>query len=539
MTGLTSTQESFIKLMTQNEELAQRGFELLLKRNDFHKFFDALEAEGLFAPDRNSGPVPAEDEGYVRIPYWSALDYLTPVAKLAGEKEDVELGNKVMRVVRSVSTWRDSNGAHRENYHTYRKFAEILGLLPPAVVTIQDLELVAIWLTDKFDHGLVGHALDDGPLSVFLASSSPEDWQKAVEILRHCTAIRWRSKRGEAEKEAVTAVDDYWLKLLINRHAKSFGAKIGRQAAQVMLERVREVFRSETHLLFSYIYRPAVDDQFQNHEWRGAENRSVEGLRDILLSWCDHDPEGAKSFVKGLLVDELQIVRRIGIYTVEARWQRLGDLYHEVVGPKLFDSGHLHELYTLLSQNFAVFDEVDKASTIEAISRIEIPEDVSDPERALKRSQQQWLSAIAGRGSAPADQRFAELEADPAVGPLSDHPDFHSYMEMRSGPGPAPYSTEDIIAFAKTGTLVHTLNSFQQKDFWKGPTLEGLISTVETAVRSEPDTFLQSLQEFLKAKRPFQHPVIEGLQHSRIRRRTPSACGNKPRRGQRRSGQND
>src|SRR5713226_3057928 len=100
MASLTAKQRSFINLMTESEELARRGYELLLKRSDYERFFDALQEAGLFEPSHNPAPVAAEEKGYVRIPYWSALDYLTAVGKLSGEREDLALANKVMAVVR-------------------------------------------------------------------------------------------------------------------------------------------------------------------------------------------------------------------------------------------------------------------------------------------------------------------------------------------------------------------------------------------------------------------------------------------------------
>src|SRR6266404_516891 len=161
MASLTAKQESFIRLMAESEELERRGFELLLKHADYEKFFDPLKDAGLFDADHNPAAVPAEEKGYVRIPYWSALDYLTAVAKLSGERDDLALANKVMTVVRSVASWRDAKGLPRENYHTARKFAGIFGLVPTAAVTTDDLEFIPLWLKDRFERMLVPNALDE------------------------------------------------------------------------------------------------------------------------------------------------------------------------------------------------------------------------------------------------------------------------------------------------------------------------------------------------------------------------------------------
>lgn len=451
---LTAKRQWFIRLMSQEDEHARWGFELLLNRQDFAEFFDHLNDADLFAPGRNPAPVPATEPGYVRIPYWPALDYLQACAKQAGEHDDVQLAQKVMTVIRAVSRAREADGSVRDNYHTYRVFAEILGLLPTSSVTAEDLGLIPGWLESKVDRGMVGHALDTGALRRFLASESSADWNKACLILRYCTAIRWIDERelGENRKKPVTLVDDYWLKDLIDHHAKTLGAKAGRVASDIFLERIREVFHEGNRDHASWLWRPAIEDHAQNHSWNRPENRFVEGLRDVLLGWVDHDIDTARPFVELLLRDEAEIVRRIGIYGLGQRWALLRSLYTDALGPQLFDSGHVHELYGLLRAHFDELTEPEKAATIEAIRQLPRPSRCEDPDRLLKRIQRNWLSALAGKGYQPAESWFGELMSDQALGGLSGHPDFNSYMESWSGPGPTPYRVQELLAFLrKTG----------------------------------------------------------------------------------------
>jgi len=513
MAELTAKQESFIKMMTGSEELARRGFDLLVKRSDCEQFFDALNAAGLFDPSHNPGPAPATEEGYFYIPYWSALDYLTAVAKLSGEKNDSILANKVLQVVRSVSKWQTPEGSSRSNYHTFRKFAEILGLVPTATITLEDTSLVGLWLKDKFEPRLVTHALLNA-VSRLLGSHSAEDWDKAVEVLRQCTIIQRCSESKLTQRKPTSELEYYWLEELLKRHATQFGAKTGKKAAEILLSRVREIYSSEGHKLSSVTYRPAIEDHGQNFRWRAEENWSVEGLRDVVLGWLANDATTGRSFAKNLLTDELEILRRVGIYVVAERWATLQELFVPFVVPLIHDSGHLHELYNLIKQHFVDLKDEERAATVEAIRKIPAPTWSDDPVRSLKRIQLRWLSAISGNGYSPADEWAAELQADGKLGRFSDHPDFGSYMETRVGPGPSQYSVQELIAFAKAGVVVDRLNSFEPGDEWEGPTLEGLVRAVTDAVRNAPEAFLQVLPNFLLAKRPFQHCVISGLQQS-------------------------
>jgi hypothetical protein len=81
----------------------------MLKRKDFADFFDHLKEVELFSPEHKSGPAPAEDPRYVRIPYRSTLAYLKAVAHLAGRNNNRRLAQKVLDVIRSISNYRDSD----------------------------------------------------------------------------------------------------------------------------------------------------------------------------------------------------------------------------------------------------------------------------------------------------------------------------------------------------------------------------------------------------------------------------------------------
>lgn len=505
----------FVQRMAESDEQAQWGFSLLLKRTDYEEFFDILNEAGLFSPEHNPGPTPADQPGYVHIPFWYALNYLEAVSKVAGERDDCLLADKVMNVVRSVSRARDHDGSIRDNYHTYRMFAEILGNVPISAVSVDDLELIPSWLNSKYERGLVGSALDTGIIKKLLASNAPEDWGKACIVLHHCTAIRWDDEKGlgDDHKKPMTVVDDYWLKELIQHHAPTFGAKAGNAAADIFLNRLREVFEEQGYKNASFLFRPAIEDHDQNHPWDGPANRFVEGLRDVLLAWVDKNASIAKPYILGLFRDESEVVRRIGIYVLNQRWDVLNDIFLAVIDSNLFNHGHLHELYGLLNKRFAMFTEAEKTATMEAIRQIPAPDVQDDPDSHLKHVQRKWLSSIAGKGFEPADKWYEDFQSNTALGKLDEHPDFLAYMESWSGPGPSPYSINELISFAEDASIIERLNAFQQTDSWHGPTTRALVDMLVGAVKARPLPFLRVLQQFLNAKRSYQYGIISGFKH--------------------------
>ena len=471
MASLSANETSFIAMMVKSDEHVRKGFELILKRSDFLRFFDALIAAGLFKPANNPAPVPTQPEGSVRIPYWSALDYLVACAKVA-ETDTADLAEKLMVIVRAVSAY-STPGGSRDNFHTFRKFAEIIGLLPLASVSPKDLELVQGWLNTKFDDSMVAHALDEGALQRFLASGDSINWHKAVQLVAYCTAIQWEPTRHSSDtEEPVTIVKAYWLKELINHHASSLGNKIGAEAAKLFAERVDEVFGCGGRAKWSSMFRRAVEEDGQNRRTRAPYDIVVDGLRDVLLGWCDVDATAAKPFVDSLLRSENEMLRRIGIFVLGQQWRHLRELYLPIVSPDFFNGGQLHELYALLRNHFEAFSDKEKAATFKSIQNLPMPKG-DDATRRLERTQHRWLSAVAGTTYEPAAERLAELE--------------DKY-------GSQPERAHELIALADEGGIVETK-----------------IDELERAVEVEPIQFVGVLPHFLKAPRQYQYRLIKGF----------------------------
>jgi hypothetical protein len=463
MTELSTKLKSFIRMMTEDEEYERRGFELILKRPDFDNYFDALADAGLFDASRNLGPIPDDKPGYYRLPYWNALQYLEAVAKRAGETGDTALAEKVMNVVRDVSRWRDEDGNIRNNENTWHSFVIIFGLVPTSAVSLDDIDLMPCWFGGGTAWLRVGEAFARGVLQGFVRSERAEDWSKACRILYHCTAIRWLDKEqisGRIGRDAKTVVDDYWLKELINSCASPLGAKVGKEATDVFLPRLRELFAETCEGHHTDLLRPAVEDHPQNYDWGGPSNRFVEGLRNVLLGWVDHEPAGAVPVIEQLLHDEAEIVRRITIHVINERFEALRCLVPLLFRQEIFDRGHLHETYALLKAHFKRFTEEEREAILATIRDMPLDEAQADPENARRYAQRQWLSAIEGQGYEPADNWFKELMSDSALGGLFFHPEFRRYMEWRWGFGPTPLTVPELVYFAESGTVVDKLNAF-------------------------------------------------------------------------------
>lgn len=516
MANLTAKQESFVRLMGENADLERRGVELLLKHPHFEDFFDALRTAGLFAAEKNPPLLAAGELGYYHAAYWPVLDYMLGLAKLCGERRDHALSEKLLAIIRTVSTWKDAENHPRDNYITNAKFAEVLSLLPPEAITGHDLALIPIWLGVKAGKLPVSIALEGHLLPHLVSAGSPNGLEKAVSVLRYCFGIEWVDAKelGERERVPLMALDNFSAKQIVTKYAHNLGRMAGEPAAAVFADAVRTVFSAGTRKDFSYLHVPAVEDHAQNHLWREIENSVVVGLRETLLGWCDAEKTTVPGYISTLLDDDTVMLHRIAIYVIGQRWKLLNELYPKLCSLAFFNSGHLHELYHVLQDHFAELSDKEKECTLEVIRLIPRPNWGTDPDVSRRWSQLRWLSSITNKGHARADQWAHELRSrNPPVG-LSEHPDFNTYMQTRTGPGPSPYSGSELAGFADAGILSEKINSFSEKDAWAGPSIEGLASSLEHAAQSNPEPFLRTLSQFLKVRRRFQYSLITSLQRA-------------------------
>ena len=419
-----------------------------------------------------------------------------------------------MRVIRSVSQWRDDNNKPRDNQSTWSVFAKLLGLLPSSAVSMADIDLIPAWLAGPFRQSMVGHTLATGTVRSFLTSEDPRDWAKACHVLYHCTAVEFVGEGSESAKtttEVRTLVEDHWLKNLIDVSAGTFGRKTGKDAADVFLTRLMDVFAHVMGGHESWLFRPAIEDHQQNYDWRRPYNRFVEGLRNTMLAWIDSDSGASGKYVEGLFRSGSEIVERVAVHLIDQRFEALRSMVPNALSPSFFDSGHRHELYLFLKSHFKHFTEVEKTATLDAIRDLPLPDRGDVSARIQHGIQRNWLSAIAGQGCEPADTWLAKL--NDALGPTGSffHPDFNGHHETRWGSGPTPHNVQDLVAFARGGIIVERLNAFAPSNAWDGPSIRSLSEAVVDAVGAAPRTFVDQLPRFLNAKPEYQYAIIAGF----------------------------
>lgn len=184
---LESKEKAVLDLIGQDKSYEDYFFE---KVTDI-KWFQYLKQEGYFSPNRAPSPEPTKEKGYFVIPQWNVLPYLERISKYVSEGEDGKYASELLNIIIDVSTYKDDNGEHIDNWRTWYYFIRIISSIPSNLVPIEIFDFLRIWLNSRFDNISLGYEIIDRLLPKFFNDDSTEyDLKKAERIIKIITDIQ-------------------------------------------------------------------------------------------------------------------------------------------------------------------------------------------------------------------------------------------------------------------------------------------------------------------------------------------------------------
>lgn len=516
---LTAGQRDFLQGLRGDESMRRWGFEQLIARKDALKFLKPMVDLGFFSPAENPSPVPADKPGSYRIPRWDVMIYLEKAAEDAGAQNDSLAAKEILAILRSVTNYRNSDNTVTDNYGTWHSFAKIISALPLDSYSAGDLRMLQIWLESHFERGMmVGVVLGKDLLPKLLEGKEAAK-DKALVVIEEATRLKWLpspTSFSPDKTEPVTAVDPYWLRELFKKHSKALGEKCAPEVQKVLMERVGELFSRTGEDDHSWSIRPAIERHAtQNFDFRQAHAALIDALRDTLLAFSDTSPNDAKVVIRDLLKSEHDICKRIGIHVIDERYGVLSDVFRPEMSA-LFKVPLIHETYRLLQRNFGSMPREEQVNVIQAIKAINLG---SDKAEDTKRFQGRLAHAIHAKGNEDADCLHEELTKVANWDREDAHPDFLSYMTSWSGPGPSPYSIEQLRLLSDD-QLIETLNNYEEPKGWHGPRVpsaKALCDAVTQLAKENSERFLELIPRLPQFKPAYQYAILEsfrGLSHS-------------------------
>ncbi|MHA1877954.1 MAG: hypothetical protein ACTSUC_16040 [Promethearchaeota archaeon] len=476
-------------------------------------WFYPLKDIGYFNPENIPGPQHAAKEIYVRMPIWNVLPYLERISQQVKEPGNEKYIDELLNIIRDVTQYHIKNKKCLDNYYTWTYFVRILCNLPNEKIPIDIIELIPIWLDSKFDTSLQGSEILTKLLPKFL-TDSPEDIKKAEMIVFYATDVKIFDLKG---KEYMTKIDTQRLiEAFVNkRFAKKIGELCSKKLIDKLAKRLQEVLRRkylECIVDLSYIWMPSLSD-YPSFVDKAEEILTII-LRDIVLARSHKDEETARKILKEFLEGEFKcpIFKRIALFVINKEWGKYDVIFWELIVAnkkrEFFEDKHYEiEVYQILEKHVKRFTPKQKDLIKEIIEdgpKLHLP--AKDQERYINLWKQKWYSAM------KSDREFEDL-----YNRCKKETKTKEYVatkagrvQTRVGPGKSPLTVEQILSMSNN-ELAEFLSTFKTKDWWEGPTIEGLADALKDTARTKPEKFVDDLSPFQNTAYIYLYYILWGI----------------------------
>lgn len=499
---LTPKQRSAIARASQKPELRL----ILFRKAVGVHWFDAFEEAGFLSPTDVPPPMPAKDEGYINIPAWPITDYLVATSDQLHDPCNEEYAKKFLAFIRAATVYAMEQAFG--NYRAWWQFSKIVRNIPPHLIDRTDLPLFEYWLDDKYERGLVAENLGEYWLIDLLDRKDEHCNTLAMCLLPVLYEVKFVDKRyGDSNRqEAVLRFDSWHARKISQKAAPKAGQMLRRQAVEIFRGALERTLKTLGKDRWSSLWRSAIEDHEQNHGADDAEDILVESMRDALLAFVNEAPIEAKDYVAELLECPFGTIKRIAIYSIDQRYQQLGELAGQVLTDRNFTSDFRHELWHLLHNHYRQFSEPERVLVREAIGHlVETDEDGRQDDGATAYKRAIWLKAIHEYGDV--EGRLYQ-ECIGIVGGEPEHPDFSSYMTSGWVDHESPISKDDLLSM-DVDELVKRLESYRDPGGFREPGIEGLTKALRQVVKASPTRYFTQLHKFAGLDLPYLYVLLE------------------------------
>ncbi len=502
MNELSAKELDLLHRIDEKEELRP----LFFRKVKGLKWFDPLAERGYFSPEENPKPMPAKEEGYVNIPFWSVVDYLVKTAPELADKENLEYAEKFLNVLVRATSYAKEN--EMSNYRTWWQFSEIVSQIPHDSITVENLDIIDYWLDDKYESGLVAQVIGEKWLPSLLQAGEDHALQIAKRIIELLYKVIFiERKYGDKFKpDASLRFDYYHAQKITVKVAGLAGENLGLEAVQIFDVFIKNILEQLENDLWSSIWQPAIEDHEQNKHRNNTENVLIQAYRDSVDSYINVSPEEASLYVKSLLDSEYQTIKRLAIYVVARNYHLFTDVTDSLLDSEYFNSNYRHEVWHFINKSYAHFSDAQKEKLFKLIASIIRHDDKGEHhEGASAYDKAIWLSAIKDYGEREA-QLYLENTEIAKTEP--DHPDFSSYISVGWGGRKSPKTLEELQALS-VDELIQELVDYKDPGGFDEPGLEGLVKVFKELIKTEPLNYYLNLNKLIHLDLAYIHEIIE------------------------------
>jgi len=487
---------------------------------DYEVFFDELAdpawipflvQEGLFTDP----PEPVQEGGYVKFPLWPESRYLTRMAPLAP--------NDVLSVLLTMP--------ETENVRVHEDAVDAAVAMPPASAA-RLVPRVVDWLQSPFQLLM---AEKTGRLIVHLARGAQPE--AALTVTRTLLAIDQdtnTTRRDAADRlgvplEPVARMHEWEYGEILTTYVPTLVEVAGMRAFMLLIDLLDEAMRisrprAEGAEDYSYIWRPAIEDNEQNHE-HGIRDHLITAVRDAAVAIVSRDPASLSGVLASLESRPWKVFRRLALNVLRQFSEAVPDQVHRLLfDPDVFeDLGLFHEFWLLARAALPSLSPDDQGRFLDRL-KAKYSADLADAVKEDTPQQRQeaetfaraWyyrrLSVLAESLPAPWSDEFSALQRD--IGPF-EHPEFISYSSGVSWVGPSSPKERSELESMPLTDLVDYLRTWEPSRDPTGDTMEGLGQTLSAMVAASPERFAPEASRFKGLDPTYVRHFLSGLNDAR------------------------
>ncbi len=242
-------------------------------------------------------------------------------------------------------------------------------------------------------------------------------------------------------------------------------------------------------------------------------------IRDVLLAKCKLDSSKGNAILEEFLSPDYQfpLFRRLALFAIGNCWseeyKKLFWVFLDKNPDAFEDSNYEVELFKLLQANEQKLDKVVEKPRLKALisagpKDLRYKEDDEDKRmKFIAHWKQKWYLALS------ADSNFQDLlEVQKKITGVEEvkPPSESAFIETHWGEGRSPLDKDAILGL-RIPDLVEKLAEFKSKGVWEGPTEEGLAEALKSAVKENPNKYVNDLAAFQTVNYRYVYSILNGI----------------------------
>ncbi|MCW4006927.1 MAG: hypothetical protein NWF04_10120 [Candidatus Bathyarchaeota archaeon] len=380
---MTDKVERIFLNVSRDPAFKRRFFKKLAETDNPFPWFKELQKRKYLEPNNNKAPE-LKTNSYT-YPYWAALGYLENVAKHIEKDFNQGILHQLIQTINSIIDFRDEKTGQRvQNPYTDWMVIRTVFRLPVEHISEKYIQFIETALSSKFaNHIPISSEIYESIIPRLIEAKNKVLLLKLIEII-----IKPKDETDFFFQEK-PLMEKYWLSEAINKYTEKIVNICGLEIAQVILKQIEAInARNKNH----DFWVNTIEKSSQTDE-DSYRDQIVYVLRTALEQAA---PAKVEAITKDLIKSHQQILKRIGIYTINYHYKQLGHLLWSWKGNPLDEHGLTHEVYELFKTNYKFFSTEEFEKLIEWIEKIKPPEDnvSSDGEKNRVHEKRFWLTAV-------------------------------------------------------------------------------------------------------------------------------------------------